>query len=129
MAKKNKNSAAQYAFIGLILAALGCVSSGLLGVTKGLVALQVLLVMCVKLLLGAAATEAGPVVVLQHLEAFLLPLRVAQLLGVVQDAAFRLPYSATAAAFTRKRSSSSSMPRRKASRRCLGAGESARVSH
>lgn len=40
MAKKNKNSAAQYAFIGLIIASLACLSTGLLGVTKGLVAMQ-----------------------------------------------------------------------------------------
>ncbi len=40
MAKKNKNPAAKYAFIGLIIAGLSCVSTGLLGVTKGLVALQ-----------------------------------------------------------------------------------------
>jgi len=40
MAKKNKNPGARYAFIGLILAGLACVSTGLLGVTKGLVALQ-----------------------------------------------------------------------------------------
>lgn len=40
MAKKNKKSATQYAFIGLILAGLACLSTGLLGVTKGMIALQ-----------------------------------------------------------------------------------------
>lgn len=39
MAKK-KNPAAKYAFIGLVLAALGCVSTGLIGAAKGMLALK-----------------------------------------------------------------------------------------
>ncbi|MBI5965246.1 MAG: GldG family protein [Chloroflexi bacterium] len=40
MAKKQKNTAAQYAFIGLILAALGCLSTGLIGIAKGMLAIN-----------------------------------------------------------------------------------------
>jgi len=39
MAEKNKTPSAQYAFIGLIVSALACVSTGLLGAARGLVAL------------------------------------------------------------------------------------------
>lgn len=67
MAKKTKNSAAQYAVIGLIIAVIACISTGLLGVTKGLVALQMftpqnpetltraLIVSALVILLGLAA--------------------------------------------------------------------------
>jgi ABC-type uncharacterized transport system involved in gliding motility auxiliary subunit len=40
MAKKKKNPAARYAVAGLVVAALGCVSTGLLGLVKGVTALQ-----------------------------------------------------------------------------------------
>lgn len=40
MAKNEKTPKARYAFIGLILAGLACVSSGLVGLIKGLVAMQ-----------------------------------------------------------------------------------------
>ena len=40
MAKKKQNPAAKYAFIGLILAVLGCVSSGLVGAAKGMIAIN-----------------------------------------------------------------------------------------
>ncbi len=40
MAKKKKNTAAQYAFIGLIFAGLGCLSTGLIGIAKGMLAIQ-----------------------------------------------------------------------------------------
>ena len=40
MADKNKKPAAQYAFIGLILALLACISTGLIGAAKGMLALQ-----------------------------------------------------------------------------------------
>lgn len=38
MAGKKKNPSAQYAFIGLILALLGCISTGLIGAAKGMLA-------------------------------------------------------------------------------------------
>jgi ABC-type uncharacterized transport system involved in gliding motility auxiliary subunit len=37
MAGKKKNPSTQYAFIGLILALLGCISTGLIGVAKGMI--------------------------------------------------------------------------------------------
>ncbi len=40
MAGKNKNPYARYAFIALIVAALACVSTGLIGAAKGLLAIQ-----------------------------------------------------------------------------------------
>ena len=40
MAGKNKNPAAQYAFIGLILALIACISTGLIGVAKGMLAIK-----------------------------------------------------------------------------------------
>jgi ABC-type uncharacterized transport system involved in gliding motility auxiliary subunit len=40
MAGKKKNSPAQYAFIGLILALLACVSTGLIGAAKGMLAIK-----------------------------------------------------------------------------------------
>ena len=40
MEEKKRKPIAQYAFIGLIVASIACLSTGLLGVTKGLVALQ-----------------------------------------------------------------------------------------
>jgi ABC-type uncharacterized transport system involved in gliding motility auxiliary subunit len=40
MAGKNKNPSAQYAFIGLILALLACVSTGLIGAAKGMLAIK-----------------------------------------------------------------------------------------
>jgi ABC-type uncharacterized transport system involved in gliding motility auxiliary subunit len=40
MDEKKKKPVAQYAFIGLIVASIACLSTGLLGVTKGLVAMQ-----------------------------------------------------------------------------------------
>ncbi len=40
MNRKEKNPAARYAFIGLIIALLACISSGLLGLLKGVIALQ-----------------------------------------------------------------------------------------
>ena len=40
MDKKKKNPAARWAFIGLLVALLGCISSGLLGLVKGIIALQ-----------------------------------------------------------------------------------------
>ena len=41
MAGNKKNPSAQYAVIGLILAGLACVSTGLTGVAKGMVAQQI----------------------------------------------------------------------------------------
>jgi ABC-type uncharacterized transport system involved in gliding motility auxiliary subunit len=41
MDKKRKNPAARWAFIGLIVALLGCISSGLLGIVQGIIALQI----------------------------------------------------------------------------------------
>jgi ABC-type uncharacterized transport system involved in gliding motility auxiliary subunit len=41
MAKKQKNPSARYAFIGLILSLLACISTGLVGLVKGLEALKV----------------------------------------------------------------------------------------
>ncbi|MFN8412396.1 MAG: GldG family protein [Anaerolineales bacterium] len=38
MAKNNKNPNARYAFIGLIIALLACISTGLIGVAKGMIA-------------------------------------------------------------------------------------------
>jgi ABC-type uncharacterized transport system involved in gliding motility auxiliary subunit len=40
MAKKKKNTAAKYAFIGLIVALVACISTGLIGAAKGMLALQ-----------------------------------------------------------------------------------------
>lgn len=40
MAGKNKTPAARYAFIGLILSLLGCVSTGLIGAAKGMIAVE-----------------------------------------------------------------------------------------
>jgi len=40
MARKPKNPAARYAFVGLILAALACVASGSIGLMKGIIAMQ-----------------------------------------------------------------------------------------
>ena len=40
MAGNKKNSPAQYAFIGLILALLACVSTGLIGAAKGMLAIK-----------------------------------------------------------------------------------------
>ena len=39
MAGKKKNPSARYAFIGLIVALIACVSSGLIGAARGMVAL------------------------------------------------------------------------------------------
>ncbi len=41
MAPKKKNPSAQYAFIGLVIAALACVSSALVGTAKGLIAVGI----------------------------------------------------------------------------------------
>src|SRR5688572_1436049 len=40
MAKKNKNSAARYAVVGLVVALIACIATGLLGAAKGMIALQ-----------------------------------------------------------------------------------------
>ncbi|MCA2001777.1 MAG: hypothetical protein LDL51_07930, partial [Chloroflexi bacterium] len=40
MAGKNKTLAARYAFIGLIVSLLACISTGLLGAAKGMIALK-----------------------------------------------------------------------------------------
>jgi len=40
MARKKKNPAAQYAFIGLIVAVLACISTGLIGAAKGMIRLE-----------------------------------------------------------------------------------------
>jgi ABC-type uncharacterized transport system involved in gliding motility auxiliary subunit len=40
MAGKNKNPSAQYAFIGLILALIACISTGLIGAAKGMLAIK-----------------------------------------------------------------------------------------
>ncbi|MDD2921913.1 MAG: hypothetical protein PHQ36_06455, partial [Anaerolineales bacterium] len=40
MAGKKKNPSAKYAFIGLIVALVACVSTGLVGATKGLLAIE-----------------------------------------------------------------------------------------
>ena len=51
---RNKNSAARYAFIGLIIAALGCIATGLLALVQGTVALKLF-------------TPANPNQILQYL--------------------------------------------------------------
>ena len=40
MAGKKKNPSAQYAFIGLILALIACISTGLIGAAKGMIAMK-----------------------------------------------------------------------------------------
>ncbi len=40
MARKKKNPAARYAVIGLVVAIIACISSGLIGATKGMIALE-----------------------------------------------------------------------------------------
>ena len=40
MARKQKNSSAQYAFIGLAVALIACISTGLIGAAKGLLAMK-----------------------------------------------------------------------------------------
>ena len=76
MDEKKKKPIAQYAFIGLIVAAIACASTGLLGITKGLVAMQMFTPQNPDILNLALQISAGVLVVGLAAYAFMVPDKV-----------------------------------------------------